>query len=337
MLPTIGLVLIYHGCIGDARRLSQGDLLQTPRVLPTSRFAHLARRAMRQSPPQLKQRPVMQHSRQFASKLVTDRLTKLNAANRPRVSALAAGKVVEATNVTRSGVVPSVAQKLLAQHFESLAMYIGSSWQMAHINNAMPEHGAEARSLFHMNVAHTCLDKLFGSLRASGDEQALPRVFVSQLGMVGLSVGEDSMLGEEVTAGVDSMKEGHVFAIVKFDTGKYQLLQGYGTLKTTGTSATTVSTLREWLKSHIPGGKMFGEKDLDGFQFALRAFVEKGAQADSSIHSITFTSMEMKGTRLHREELDTARLAKIHREEQDAETLVTKMWSLSRMVAVTGV
>jgi len=148
---------------------------------------------------------------------------------------------------------------------------------------------------------------LFGSLQANDEEHSLPRVFVSHLGMLGPSAGEDVM------------KESHVFAIVKYASCKYKLLQGYGS----PALVPHPTDLNILLKSNIPCDRTFGDINLDRFQTALRAFLDKGARADSNIHALTFTSMEMKGPRLPCN-------------EQDPETLVSKLWGTSKMVAVSG-
>ena len=89
MSTPILLILIYCGCIGDARRINQDLLLKPPGTTPASRLAGMARHAMIKFPRQAAQAAVRQQSRQFASKLVKDGPTKLSKAMTPNFGAIA--------------------------------------------------------------------------------------------------------------------------------------------------------------------------------------------------------------------------------------------------------
>jgi len=338
------LALICLACIVvDAKRMEKGFVSQSAGAIPATHFARaFARHATREISWQPARAPVMQqlgHSSSTSHAAVQQNLlfqrsfkfvqagsTELSQAVKATALAAEQGKLYNRLNANKSAWMSSVVQsptprQLLAQHFDKFATDM--RLPISALVGAVPTQSAQWLKL-RRNLARSTLDTFFASLLAKDVDQALPRAFVSHLGMVSLSAGDVAMKRQ-------------VFAIVKFANGKYRLLQGYGTSEP-GTDLNTM------LHSSIPFDKTFGDEELHRLEYSLRSLVEFGAQADSAHEVAVQTSLyapekldKQFGVSLTCVELNANSLPdgpNLPSEEVEAETLVAKMWKQSNMVVV---
>jgi len=103
MSSTILLILICHGRIGGASRIDQRLLLQPLGTIPAQRFAGIASHAMKELRRQPARAPVMQQTRQFASRLLKDGPANFSKATKPKLFPSVLGwELGKALNSTRS-------------------------------------------------------------------------------------------------------------------------------------------------------------------------------------------------------------------------------------------
>lgn len=321
------LTLICLACIGgDATRVKQRFVSDSLGAIPATRFAAIARYASRA------RAPVMKELGQLPFKFVKAGSTELSQAVKPTAFAAEQGKLYNQLNANKSAWMSSIVQspsphQLLTQYFNKFATSVRLPMsQMSVLGRGVPEESAQLLQL-RRNLARSTLDTFFASLSAKDVDQALPRAFVSNLGVISLSAGQAVMKHQG-------------FAIVKFANGKYRVLQGYETSEPR-------FDLNTMLDSSIAFDKVLGDDELHRLEYSLRSLVEFGAQVNSAHGQVLQDAIyglgrvdlldKQVGVSLTCVELNANSSPggpNLPSERVDAETLVAKMWKQSNMVVV---